>query len=215
MREEWWERPVCFICNYWWALLLAIVLALAAYFTRGYWLSTFASSPTPVPLPSVLPTSAVIATETPGTPAPTETPVLYGYTNLISGYAFNYPATWVGTETLGDVVFALPSGASVMVHAEPAVPGENLEAFVAEVNEFPPHNILMEYHTTLNGESAKCRQLAQLGQTRLFSISCLSLHNERRFFIIIMEMDTLSADQLEKSKVEFDALLESFFFTSE
>ena len=37
MREEWWGRPACFIRDNWWALLLVIVLALVAYFTRGYW----------------------------------------------------------------------------------------------------------------------------------------------------------------------------------
>jgi uncharacterized protein YfaP (DUF2135 family) len=26
------------LCDYWWAILLALVLGLAAYFTRGYWL---------------------------------------------------------------------------------------------------------------------------------------------------------------------------------
>lgn len=37
MIAKWWEKPVCFICDYWWAFLLALALCLAAYFTRCYW----------------------------------------------------------------------------------------------------------------------------------------------------------------------------------
>jgi hypothetical protein len=38
MNEEWWESPVCWLCDYWWALLLALVLGLSAFFSRAYWL---------------------------------------------------------------------------------------------------------------------------------------------------------------------------------
>lgn len=37
MNDEWWEGTVCFICDYWWLLLLILVLGLAAYFTHNYW----------------------------------------------------------------------------------------------------------------------------------------------------------------------------------
>lgn len=37
MREEWWERPSCFICDYWWIILLALILGLVGYFTRDLW----------------------------------------------------------------------------------------------------------------------------------------------------------------------------------
>lgn len=40
MNESWWERPVCFVCNYWWALLLALVLLLTVFFTRDLWMPT-------------------------------------------------------------------------------------------------------------------------------------------------------------------------------
>ncbi len=46
MNESWWERPACYICDYWWAMLLLLVLALTAWFTRSYWL------PAPVPVSS-------------------------------------------------------------------------------------------------------------------------------------------------------------------
>jgi hypothetical protein len=38
MNEEWWERPTCLLCDYWWGLLAAVVLVLTGYFTRAYWL---------------------------------------------------------------------------------------------------------------------------------------------------------------------------------
>jgi|GEM_PF-1038658 len=39
MREDWWESPTCWLCDYWWALLAALILALTAYFTRDIWLT--------------------------------------------------------------------------------------------------------------------------------------------------------------------------------
>lgn len=47
MREEWWERPVCYLCDYWWAFLIALALLLTGWFTRGYWMPASPSPPTP------------------------------------------------------------------------------------------------------------------------------------------------------------------------
>jgi hypothetical protein len=38
MNESWSDGIVSFICNYWWVLLVLIVLVLVAYFTRDFWL---------------------------------------------------------------------------------------------------------------------------------------------------------------------------------
>lgn len=38
MQKDWWESPVCWLCDYWWILLIAVILALTAYFTRDIWL---------------------------------------------------------------------------------------------------------------------------------------------------------------------------------
>lgn len=38
MNEQWWEGPVTFLCRFWWVILLIIVLALTAYFTRDLWM---------------------------------------------------------------------------------------------------------------------------------------------------------------------------------
>lgn len=53
MNEEWWERPTCFLCDFWWLFLLVLAVLLSAYFLRGYWLyqptlqPTLSFSPTP------------------------------------------------------------------------------------------------------------------------------------------------------------------------
>jgi len=45
MNEKFWEKPVCFLCDYWWIFLIAIVLAFTAYILRDYWLpSNFSQS---------------------------------------------------------------------------------------------------------------------------------------------------------------------------
>ena len=38
MQPAWWEGIARFMCDYWWVLLIIIVLGLTAYFTRSYWL---------------------------------------------------------------------------------------------------------------------------------------------------------------------------------
>ena len=64
MQESWWEKPVCYLCDYWWLWLLLLVAALVAYFTRSYWLPEQIVA-TPLPTPTVSPS-----------PMPTETIVL-------------------------------------------------------------------------------------------------------------------------------------------
>jgi hypothetical protein len=38
MRKEWWEEPACIICDFWWLILIVVVLGLTAYFTRNFWI---------------------------------------------------------------------------------------------------------------------------------------------------------------------------------
>lgn len=38
MEDRWYDGSVCFLCNYWWIILLVIVLGVVAYFTAPYWL---------------------------------------------------------------------------------------------------------------------------------------------------------------------------------
>lgn len=38
MNEDWWEGATCFLCDYWWIILILVVLGITTYFTRDYWL---------------------------------------------------------------------------------------------------------------------------------------------------------------------------------
>ena len=38
MKKDWWEGSACFLCDFWWLVLLLFVLAVTAYFTRDLWL---------------------------------------------------------------------------------------------------------------------------------------------------------------------------------
>lgn len=38
MNREWWEGPVCVVCDYWWIILIVIVVGLGVYLTRDYWM---------------------------------------------------------------------------------------------------------------------------------------------------------------------------------
>lgn len=58
MHEEWWERPVCTLCDYWWAFLIALVLILTGWFTRDYWMPA-APPPPPATLAAATPTRVV------------------------------------------------------------------------------------------------------------------------------------------------------------
>jgi hypothetical protein len=47
MQEEWWEKPVCYLCDYWWAFLILLMLMLTGWFTRDLWLPAPATTPAP------------------------------------------------------------------------------------------------------------------------------------------------------------------------
>jgi len=38
MNKEWWEQPACIICDYWWVILIILVVGLGVYFTRDLWM---------------------------------------------------------------------------------------------------------------------------------------------------------------------------------
>ena len=42
MNERPMEKLVCFLCDYWWIILIIIVLVLTAYLTRDLWLPPLA-----------------------------------------------------------------------------------------------------------------------------------------------------------------------------
>ena len=38
MRKLWYEGIMQFLCDFWYLLLILVVVALAIYFTRNYWM---------------------------------------------------------------------------------------------------------------------------------------------------------------------------------
>lgn len=76
MEEKWWEGSVCYVCDYWWAILIAMFFILVTFFSRNTWLPvigimTSTPTPTSTSTPTVTPTAT--ATITPS-PMPTNTP---------------------------------------------------------------------------------------------------------------------------------------------
>ncbi|MEI7987728.1 MAG: hypothetical protein WCI88_01710 [Chloroflexota bacterium] len=86
MNEAWWEKPMCFICNFWWLILGFFVLLLTSYFTSSFW------------LPHVIPDWGATAT-------PSGTPRVENFENPYLTPGANIPAmvgTEVPTETVND-----------------------------------------------------------------------------------------------------------------
>lgn len=44
MNDQWWESPVCWLCDHGWTLFLAAGLALAGYLTRDFWFPALLSA---------------------------------------------------------------------------------------------------------------------------------------------------------------------------
>ena len=63
MQADWWEDPICWICDYWWLLLAGFALILGLWFARGIWIPLVVD---PEPTPTVQPT----ATQLPPTVTP-------------------------------------------------------------------------------------------------------------------------------------------------
>ena len=82
MQEEYWEKPVCFLCNHWLLILILLLLLagliFAAYYTRDIWspmlfptqIPVYTSTPFPTSTWTITPLPTVTATSS---PAPTQT----------------------------------------------------------------------------------------------------------------------------------------------
>lgn len=76
MHKDWWESPVCWVCNYWWVLLALLALILVGYLSWGYWMP-MPSAPTDTissPLPTETATITPVSSSTPLPPSPTGIP---------------------------------------------------------------------------------------------------------------------------------------------
>lgn len=156
--------------------------------------------------PSVSPRSTVVQE----TPLPVTE--MYGYQNKVGGYAFNYPKTWHGIETQSNVIFFLPSGGTVSVHTEPALAGQTLEEFAAEVRQFPPQDVLEIQEVTFGGVRALCQKVAHPGESRLLAFTCLVIHRDQRYSISLAGLDSLTDDQVTRNLNDMEHVLNSFLW---
>lgn len=223
MKEEWWESPVCYLCDYWWTLLLGLALVLTAYFTREYWLPILGlhSEATEVPIATVLPATQVPtavsqpATVTPTigpTTAPTTIPEsLAGYTNTASGYAFNYPTEWEGIETgTSDVQFLTPKRTVIYVHTEPRPAGELPAAFATYLQDGLPYEVLDSIETYIAGQPAPCQQVAKSGEQQITALTCYLVAEGQGYALSMVGLDGLSQVDQQSIQDQFMDMVASF-----
>ena len=222
MREEWWESPVCYICDYWWALLLGLILAATAYFTRPFWLPALGFSPevSETPTVTVLPTTQIPTatlppyTITPSVSAavtPTVTPGTFsGYTNTLGSYAFNYPTVWEGTELGADAQFETPEGGVVYIHVEPRPQGETSAEFSEASMAGLPYDVLERVESTIAGYPAFCTRTANAGEDQVIALTCYFVVDAQGYVLSLAYLDQLTPEEIQLVQMQFMDFAASF-----
>ncbi len=217
MKEEWWEQPVCWLCNYWWLFLLLILILLTAFFTRRLWLPEIGisapdSTPSFSPPTFSAPTSMSVPTNTAVAAIETATPAfqLYGYVNEEGGYAINYPSDWQGEEVGTDAYFELPNKARLEIIVRPLQAGETIGLLMEEQEplSIPKSNL---ESLIVSGEPAiRYNILNSQGQivARVYQI----LHAERVYCLTLSAPPDIDASAFSRALDQFDRILLDFFF---
>lgn len=201
MNDEWWERPVCIVCDYWWLLVIMIAIGLAGYFSRSFWLPM---------LNLVEPTIESTPVATPTIVGQDEVPRSQ-YSADQGEYSLTYPSEWP-SEPVGDQAqqWFLPNGAIMSVHSEPALPGDSLAEFATEVTSRLPYDILNQDNIELGGQPAIRQEVGFPGEIKLIAIGYLFIADDQKYQIALAGLDTLSADEQEVTIQEFEEVLSSF-----
>jgi len=202
MYKKWWDTPVCWLCDYWWALLLALALLLTGWFTRSYWLPILGVMPTSTPAPTITPSSAT-ATVTP-------TSELYGYVNDDGGYAFNYPAQWQGQAAGTDAYFQLPNNVKLEIIVRAVQAGETLESLADDTGPLtiPKSNLT---NLTIGGEPAlQYDVLDERGE--IIARAYRVLHAGRVYYLTLFAPLETGTIPFSQSLEQFDQLMLDFQF---
>jgi hypothetical protein len=124
MNEDWWERPVCWLCDFWWIPLLLLLAGLAAFFTREAWIPAPVPAPTPVPWPTFTPRPSMTRAPSPS-PAPVSSPSPTRVETLGTGDV-QITLIWNSTNDL-DLWVTDPQGALIYYNARDSVSGGELD----------------------------------------------------------------------------------------
>lgn len=220
MREEWWERTTCWLCNYGKVGLLVLLLGLAIWLSRGIWGPVFslpsrslsvptlsspdAAFPTPsvTSVPSPIPSLDVSLTE-----ETTPVPPAFGYRNLIGKYQFNYPSSWQGIEIKGDVQFRTPHGAMVYVHVEAGI--DSLEQLVGRETTLP-YSAKESTEVAISSFPALCQTLIVSEREQIAAVVCYMVADGNGYILSIAELDTLAEESRKEVMAEFMDMVASF-----
>jgi len=213
MREEWWERPVCFICDFWWAILLAILLGLAVFLTRGYWLPWLGITPavTPVAISTPASTPVVISplagTLTPGNSANTE------FIDPQGSFTLTYPSDWPTSDAGNQAQqWVLPDGVIMSVHSEPASPDDTLESYAQEVITRLPYDVLEQTQIQVGGQPSIRQEVAFPGMTQRVAVGYLVLYEGKKYQIALSGLDRIAASDQDRVIQEFETVMTTFKF---
>jgi hypothetical protein len=228
MKPTWWEKPVCWLCDYWWVLLIATLILITAYLMRSFWLPLLGisdgqptqtitnitpdSSPTTT-LVEITNTSIFTTTVSPEltVTATSSEDSLSGYINEGGGYGFNYPSGWKGTETKSNVNFIADD---YKIDIEVFSPQEEMTLSDISSASGPMPSSPDEFsQTTIAGVPALQHDLSIVdGQIcgRAYHILYNGLH-----YIITITSGSYELSESEPIYNQFEALVNSFRFISE
>lgn len=229
MEERWWERPVCFICDYWWMILLALLFILSLFFTRTLWLPALGISSRQMTqtISSIEPTSLIKKTSTniPATARSNSsvTPIfsvpqtravtpLSGYINAIGSYGFNYPSNWQGAETGTDVLFIVDN-IKIDVAVHDPQKGKTLDSIRSGSDPLPSSTDDFN-QTTVAGESALRQNLS--GYEGQFIGYVYHVFSQSRYYTLTVVANPTEPlpDDFTDILMQFESLVKSFRFLS-
>jgi len=189
LREKifWW------LCDYWWILLSTFMFALAAYFTRVYWLPLVGLESTP------------IANSTP------ESGPIAEFVDADGKYSFSHPTNWI-MEDVGNQSqqWILPNGVTMSVHSEAALSSDTLESYAQEVIARLPYSVLRQSAVTIGGRPSIRQEVAYPGESTRVALGYLIIYNEIKFQIALSGLEEIPASEQEKFIREFEKAMATF-----
>ncbi|MDP1614599.1 MAG: hypothetical protein Q8L68_02270 [Methylococcales bacterium] len=191
LREKifWW------LCDYWWTILFAFALLLAAYFTCAYWLPIVGLENTPM------------AGATPEDASTTQ------FADPNGEYSFSHPTNW-HAEDVGNQSqqWALPDGVVMSVHSEPAASGDTLESYAQEVVTRLPYDVISQSEAQIGGQPAIRQEVAYPGETTRVALGYLVLYDGNKYQIALAGLGEIPASEQDAFIQEFEKAMATFQF---